>query len=336
MEGGSRTAFSEATLAMKPVDLNTGHSTSRMRRWSHETWQLIATVYNELWRTRAFTIAAALAFYFLFSLVPLLVIFSSLLQFLPVPDLFQQLLNLMAEFMPPDSLAFVERILADILTPNRGKLLSFGILGYLWTASGGFSSLIESLDMAYDVQVSRPWWRDRMRALVLAFTSGGLVSLSVLLLIAGPHFGHFLTTVFPVPYSVEHLWPVFRPVFIFITFVAGLEVVYYLGPNCKHSFLSTLPGAAIAIFIWLIGSWGLTFYASNITNYNVTYGSMGAIIGLMLWFYITALAILIGAELNAELTKSRAADFFCEFPAKAKVPVAEPVPAATAAAKPQV
>jgi membrane protein len=320
---------------MNRVDLNAGHFAGRMRSWGHETWHLIGIVYGELYRTRAFTIAAALAFYFLFSLVPLLVIFSSLLQFFPVPDLFQQLLNLMAEFMPPDSLAFVERILADILTPHRGKLLSFGILGYLWTTSGGFSTLIESLDIAYDVQVSRPWWRDRVRALVLAFTSGGLVSLSVLLLIAGPHFGHFLTTVFPVPAVIEHLWPVIRPVFIFITFVTGLEVVYYLGPNCKHSFLSTLPGAAIAISIWLIGSWGLTFYVSNITNYNVTYGSMGAIIGLMLWFYITALAILIGAELNAELTKSRAAGFFCELPAQAERPLAEPVPAVTAAAKPQ-
>lgn len=320
---------------MKRVDLNAGHYASSMRRWGHEAWHLIGIVYSELGRTRAFTIAAALSFYFLFSLVPLLVIFSSLLQFFPVPDLFQQLLNLMAEFMPPDSLAFVERILADILTPNRGKLLSFGILGYLWTTSGGFSALIESLDIAYDVQVSRPWWRDRMRALVLAFTSGGLVSLSVLLLIAGPHFGHFLTTVFPVPSSVEHLWPVFRLVFIFITFVTGLEVVYYLGPNCKHSFLSTLPGAAIAISIWLIGSWGLTFYVGHITNYNVTYGSMGAIIGLMLWFYITALAILIGAELNAELAKSRAAGFFCRLPAQTEKPLAGPVPAATAAAKPQ-
>ncbi|MBV8438288.1 MAG: YihY/virulence factor BrkB family protein [Silvibacterium sp.] len=320
---------------MNRVGLNAGDYTSRMHRWSHETWHLIVIVYSELWRTRAFTIAAALAFYFLFSLVPLLVIFSSLLQFFPVPDLFQQLLNLMAEFMPPDSLAFVERILADILTPNRGKLLSFGILGYLWTTSGGFSTLIESLDIAYDVEVSRPWWRDRMRALVLAFTSGGLVSLSVLLLIAGPHFGHFLTSVFPVPQSVEHLWPVFRPIFIFITFVAGLEVIYYLGPNCKHSFLSTLPGAAVAISIWLIGSWGLTFYVSDVTNYNVTYGSMGALIGLMLWFYITALAILIGAELNAELAKKRADGFFCEVPAEAKRPLAGPVPAATAAAKPQ-
>lgn len=317
---------------MKRTDLNAGHHAGSLHHWGRQTWRLMLTVYGELWRTRAFTIAAALAFYFLFSLVPLLAIFSSLLQFLPVPDVFQQMLDLMARIVPPDSMAFVERIVADILTPHRAKLLSFGILGYLWTTSGGFSALIDSLDIAYDVKVSRPWWRDRMRALLLAFTSGGLIAVTVLLLIVGPHFGHFLTEVFPVPQVVEHLWPVFRRVFVFVSFIAALEVVYYLGPNCKHSFLSTLPGAAFAISIWLIGSAVLTFYLSNISNYNATYGSMGALIGLMLWFYLTALAVLIGAELNAELAKQRAGGILCELPPQPQKPLAAPVPAASAAA----
>lgn len=314
---------------MTGVDLKVLRPAGRLHRWGFGAWRLSRTVYTELWRTRAFTIAAALAFYFLFSMVPLLVIFSSLLQFLPVPDVFQQLLNLMAGIVPPDSMTFVERIVADILTPNnRVKLLSFGILGYLWTTSGGFSALIESLNIAYDVEVSRVWWRDRLKALQLAFTSGGLVSLSVILLIVGPHFGHFLSEVFPIPLAIEHLWPLFRLVFIFVTFVTGLEVVYYLGPNCRHSFLSTFPGAIFAITIWLVGSSVLSYYLSHISNYNVTYGSMGAVIGLMLWFYITGVAILIGAELNAELAKQRAGGVMCELPPHPEKPIAGPLPAA--------
>jgi len=183
------------------------------------------------------------------------------------------------------------------------------------------------LDIAYDVEVSRPWWRDRLKALELAFTSGGLVSVSVLLLIAGPHFGHFLTEIFPMPAVIEHLWPVLRVIFIFLTFVTGLEFVYYRGPNCRHSFLSTLPGALIAIVIWLLGSLVLSYYLSNVSNYNVTYGSLGAVIGLMLWFYITALAILIGAELNAELAKQRRGGIMCDLPSHPEKPVTEAVPA---------
>lgn len=318
----------ETAGTMSGIDLKAARHTGRLHRWGSGAWRLIRTVYTELWRTRAFTVAAALAFYFLFSMVPLLVIFSSLLQFLPVPDVFQQLLNLMAGIVPPDSMTLVERIVADILTPNRGKLLSFGILGYIWTTSGGFSALIESLNIAYDVEIARSWWRDRLRALVLAFTSGGLVSLSVLLLIVGPHFGHFLTEVFPIPPPIEHFWPHFRLIFIFITFVTGLEFVYYLGPNCRHSFLSTFPGALFAITIWLLGSSVLNYYLGHISNYNVTYGSMGAIIGLMLWFYITGVAILIGAELNAELAKQRATGPTCPLPSHPEKPIAGPLPAA--------
>ena len=318
----------EAAVAVNKVDLKAAQRAERLHRWSDHVWRLTRIVYAELWRTRAFTIAAALAYYFLLSTIPLLVIFSSLLQFFPIPDVFQQVLNLMARIVPPDSLTLVERILSDILTPNRGKLLSFGILGYLWTASGGFSALIESLDIAYDVTVSRPWWRDRTRALLLAFSSGGLVSVSVFLLIVGPHFGHFLAEIFPAVNAVVHLWPIFRRLFIFFTFVAGLEVVYYLGPNSRHSFISTLPGATFSVSIWLVGSACLNYYLSHFSNYNVTYGSMGAIIGLLLWFYLTALAILIGAEVNAELAKLRAAAGLREIPPHPEKPVAGTVPAA--------
>jgi membrane protein len=314
---------------MTPIDLNAERNT-RLHRWARPAWCLICTVYKELWRTRAFTIAAALAFYFLTSMVPLLVIFWSLLQFLPVPDVFQHLLDFMAEIVPPDSMTFVERIVSDILTPDRGKLLSFGVIGYLWAATGGFSALIESLDIAYDVPVSRPWWRDRLRALLLTFTSGGLVSLSVVLLISGPYLGHFLSQIFPFFRVIEHLWPLLRLALLGATFVTSVEFVYYLGPNCRHSFLSTLPGAIVAIAIWLIGSAGLNYYLTHLSNYNATYGSMGAVIGLMLWFYITALAMLIGAELNAEMMKQHAASIACDLPAPSEKPTAGPVPAAAA------
>ena len=274
-----------------------------LRHSWREIRYLAIVIYRELLRTRVLTIAAALAFYFLLALVPMLIIISSLLQFLPIPDIFQQLLNLMATLVPPDALGFIETILISILSPNRGKLLSFGVLGYLWAAAGGFSSLIESLDIAYDVEVSRPWWRDRVRALILTLTSGGLASLSMLAFIAGPHFGHFLTAVFPMPQVIEHLWPALRLVIAFFTFVTGLEIVYYLGPNARHSFTSTLPGAVFATAVWFLGSAGLNYYLSHLSNYNATYGSMGALIGLMLWFYLIALATLSGAELNAELAK---------------------------------
>lgn len=286
--------------------LSLGDVRGQLAHYAKRIWRLTVVVYKEMDRTRAFTVAAALAFYFLWSLVPLLILLSSLLKFLPITNLFQQMLNLMAELVPAYAMSFVEEIVIGILSPSRTKLLSFGIIGYLWAASGGFSSLIEALNIAYDVRVSRAWWKDRLRALVLTLTSGALASVSLLAYILGPHFGHYLHHIFALPAGAEHIWPVLRLMINFATFVAGLEIIYYLGPNARHSFLSTIPGAVMAIAVWFLGSWGLSFYLGHLSNYNATYGSMGALIGLMLWFYLTALAILLGAELNAEYAKLRA------------------------------
>lgn len=264
---------------------------------------LTMLVYQELWRSRSFTVAAALAYYSLLSIVPLLIVFASLLRFLPISDMVSQLLQMLATFMPPDSMQIIDSVVLSILEPGHVKVLSFGILSYLWAATGGFSALIEALDIAYDVTDCRPWWRDRLQALLLTFTVGGIGIFLLLMILAGPRFGHFLTLFFPIPESFAMLWPILRWMMTTIMFVIALELMYYLGPHARHSFISTLPGAAIAVVVWFLGSFGLSFYLSHLSNYNKTYGSLGAVIGLMLWLYISSLAVLIGAEVNAELGK---------------------------------
>lgn len=283
--------------------MSEGNTLARAAGVWKETRQLTVTVYNEMFRTRAFTVAAALAFFFLWSLVPLLILLSSMLKLLPIPNLHQQMLNMMGQLVPGYAMGFVRQVMIGILNTNHTKLLSFGLVVYLWGATGGFSSLIESLDIAYDVRVSRAWWKDRMRALVLTLIAGVLASISLLAFVIGPHFGHLLRDVFSFPEGLEYVWPTVRVIINFITFVVGLELIYYLGPNAHHTLVSTLPGAILAIGVWFVGSWGLSYYLAHLSNYSATYGSMGALVGLMLWFYFTALAILMGAELNAERAK---------------------------------
>lgn len=279
--------------------------TDETKRIGRQTAKVAVVVYNELWRTRVFTVAAALAFYFLLSLVPLLIVFASLLWYLPATSAVSQLLNIMAALIPADSARLVQSATLSVLGPGHTSFLSFGILSYLWAATGGFSVLIESLDIAYDVEDCRPWWRQRLQAFLLTFTVGGLGMISLLAIVVGPHFGHFLGLFFPVPAFLAHVWPILRWIVTIATFVTGIELMYYLGPRASHSFWSTLPGAALAVAMWFLGSFGLSFYLTNIANYNKTYGSLGAVIALMLWLYISSLAVLIGAELNAEIGKAR-------------------------------
>jgi membrane protein len=280
------------------------------RRW-RRTRSLTVIVVRELIRTHVFDAAAALAFWSMLSLVPLLIAVAALLSLLRLPGLLPQLLSVMALLVPPESLSMVEKMVGGLLEPHRG-MLSFGILSYIWSTTGGFASLIAALNIAYDVDKPRSWLRDRAQACLLTSTSGGLLTVSLLALLVGPQFGHFLARAFSLPGPLEQMWPVIRIATVFVTFVLALELVYFLAPNRRQRFASTLPGAVIAIALWFAGSAGLSFYLNHLTNYSRLYGGMGAVIALMFWIYLTALAILIGAEVNAELAKLRDALFRAE------------------------
>lgn len=273
------------------------------RRWK-ESRALSLIVFHELMRTRVIDVAAGLAFWSMMSMVPLLMSVVGLLSLLHLPNLLPELLGTLALLVPQGSLTMVEKMVGNLLTPHKGAF-SFGLFSYVWSTTGGFTSLISALNIAYDVPVHRSWLRDRLQAIFLAFTSGGLLTLALLALLAGPHFAHFLGQIVPIPPPVERMWPLIRFGIIFIGFVLALEIVYFLGPNMRQHFKSTLPGAIVAIAFWFAGSFGLAFYLNHLAHFSRLYGGMGAIIGLMFWIYLTALVILAGAELNAELAKRR-------------------------------
>ncbi len=159
------------------------------------------------------------------------------------------------------------------------------------------------MNIAYDVHQERPWWRDRLQALLLTSTCGALGIFSLLCLIFGPSVLHLLSRVLPIPYVFSIIWLPLRAVLLFGTSVANVMLLYSLGPNRKVPFRTLLPGASVAVVFWFMGSFGLSEYAEHFSNYSATYGSLGAIILLMLWLYLTSVVLLVGAELNAELWK---------------------------------
>ncbi len=267
--------------------------------------RLALTVYSELFRTRVFTVAAALAFFFLLAFIPLLIVLASLLAYLPLPNLCGQLLLLLSSFVPPDSLALVARVMNSLLTPGKGKFIGFGLIGAFWAASGGFSASIDALNIAYDAADSRPWWRDRLQALILTVTVGGLAVVSLLSIILGPQFGHLLTNFFGVSFSATRFWPAIRILLMFTSFVGAVTLLYVMAPTVKQRLSATLPGAILAVLVFFAGSYGLSFYIFHFSQYSTGYGPLGATLALMLWLYIVAIAILVGAEINAELLKIR-------------------------------
>jgi membrane protein len=263
----------------------------------------LVRTYGDVLRNHTLQMAAALSYYFVLSLFPALIFLSAIVAFLPLPDLFNQALGMMARFLPPDSMGLVRRVLSDVITPNRGAFLSFGILGTLWAASGGFAAAIEALNIAYDVEDDRPFWKTRPLAVGLAFVTGALMLVALSVMIVGPRFGEWLAARVHLSHLLVLLWPYIHwSVAIGFTILA-VEALYFLAPNVKQRFLATLPGAILAVGCWIALSYLLGLYFRHFASFNKTYGTLGAAIALMTWLYWTGFGMLVGAELNSELAK---------------------------------
>jgi membrane protein len=270
-------------------------------------WQAIKNAvlrtYEDVLRNHTLQMAAALSYYSILSLFPALIFLSAVVAYLPVPNLFNQALGLMARFLPADTMGLVSRVLADVVSHHRGKLLSFGVLATLWTASSSFSAAIEALNIAYDTRDDRPFWKTRPLALLLALITGALLLVALATMIVGPRFGVWLAERVHLSHVFIVLWPYIHWTIAVGFSVLAVEVVYFLAPNVKQRFRATLPGALLAVACWILLSYVLGIYFRHFANFNKTYGSLGAVIALMVWLYWTGFAMLVGAELNAELAK---------------------------------
>ncbi len=262
-----------------------------------------AKTYDDVGRNHTLQMAAALSYYFVMSLFPALIFLSAVVTFLPVPDLFDQALSLMSRFVPPDSMGLVRKVLSDVVTPNRGAFLSFGLLGTLWSASGGFSSAIEALNIAYDVEETRPFWKLRPLAIGLTLMMGALLLIAMGVMIVGPRFGEWLSGRLHLSQIWIWTWPYIHWTLAVAFTILAVEVLYFKAPNVKQRFWATLPGALLAVGCWIGLSYALGIYFRSFANFNKTYGTLGAAVALMVWLYWTGFAMLVGAELNAELAK---------------------------------
>ena len=265
---------------------------------------------DALWRTveavpakHTLQMGAALSYYFVISMFPAILLISAIVAYLPGENPFDRVLSLMSGFVPRESIDLLHKVLSTVVTPNRSTLLSFGILGTLWTASGGFAAAIEALDIAYDVEEARPFWVTRPLAVGLTFLVGVLLLVALVVMIVGPQFGTWLASQANLSWLLARSWPYIHWTVAVLFTVLAVEAMYFLAPNVKQRFWATLPGAVLAVGCWIGLSYILGYYFRSFAHFNKTYGAMGAVIALMVWLYWTSFFMLVGAELNCELAK---------------------------------
>ncbi len=249
--------------------------------------------------------AAQLSYYFLLSLFPLLICVSALLGYFFAAEttLEQRLLQYLGTMMPKAAFDVVRATADDLLQTRDGGILSFGLLVALWLASSGMEAVIEGLNVAFQVQEARPWWRRRLVALGLTVNVALLVGCALGLVLAGAVGGRILADLAGLGDIWSPLWRLVQWIASILFLLFAIALVYFLGPNLKDRRKTQVivPGAVVALTGWMTASVGLRVYLDNFSVFGRTYGSLGAVIALLLWLYLTGAALLLGAEINSAI-----------------------------------
>ena len=244
--------------------------------------------------------AAQLAYYLLLGLVPALVFLIALISYFP-SDLIQQLIEGVRAVAPPDIAELVQSQMQRIAEGQHGGLLTFGIAMAVWSSSAAMVAITSALNRAYDIEEGRPWWKVRLVAIGLTLALAAFILVAFGLVLAGPLLGRGLAEAVGLGQAFETAWAVLHWPLALALVAVAIGLINYFAPDAEQDWEWITPGALLATFLWLVVSLGFKLYVERFADYNAAYGSLGGVIMLMLWFYLSSLAVLIGAEMNAEI-----------------------------------
>jgi membrane protein len=269
------------------------------------SWKKMATrVWNEMSHDDAFGDAAKLAYYFLLALFPLLIFLTSAIGLIvgSGTGMRHTLFQYLARVMPSSASQLIDSTMLEVTSSSSAGKLSFGLLLALWAASNGMGAITEALNTAYDVEETRPWWKRRLAAVLLTIGLSVLIISALALVIGGGRLADYLAAVFGFSSGFTWAWKILQWPIALAFMLSAFALIYYFAPDVRDQDWKWItPGSVIGLALWLFASFGLKGYLHFFDSYSTTYGSLGAVIILMLWLYLTGLAVLAGGEVNAEI-----------------------------------
>ena len=250
-------------------------------------------------------LAGQLAYYLILALFPFILVLVSLMGMVSSENLAEEVLGYLQQVMPPQVYEIIDTYTGDIISGNnpRPGLFSIGLLITIWSASGAFAALINALNKAYDIEETRPFWKVRGIAILMTLGLSVLILVGVLLMVAGYPIGLAVADIFGLGNYFELVWGIIRWPLALLFLVTVVALLYYFAPDADQPFRWITPGGFIGVALWVLASVGFNIYVSNFGSYDKTYGSIGAVILLLLYLYISSLVVLFGAELNATLVR---------------------------------
>jgi membrane protein len=250
------------------------------------------------------TYAAALAYRLLFSIFPFLVFLITLLGFLRVPEMFDWLREQAAYVLPDQAMDLVNTVVTEVETP-RGGLMSVAVALAVWSASAGVLGTMNALNVVFEVRERRAAWKRILVSLMYTLALALMLVIAAGMMITGPELLTWAARYVRLESYFIMVWSWIRWPLIVFLLILVVSMVYYAGPNLKQPFRLITPGAILAVAAWIAASFGFALYVQTFASYNKTYGSMGAVIVLLLYFFLSAAVLLFGAEINAALARRR-------------------------------
>jgi membrane protein len=274
------------------------------------TWkQLGKGVWGEVNNDDVLGRSAELAYYFLLAIFPALFFLISIFGIIEHGNhaLREQLMTYFAQVMPGQAKDLVSHTLDQIAHGSSGTKMALGLAGALWTASAGMAAIMDVLNITYDVPEGRSYARKRMIAIGLTVAVVSLVIVALVLIFYGPKIADGIFGTVGLGNVFAWIWKIVQwPIAVFFVILA-FALIYYKAPDVEQpTWHWVSPGAAIGVLLWLAASFGFRVYLHYFNSYNSTYGALGGVIVLMVWFYITGLAILVGSEINSEIEHAAA------------------------------
>jgi membrane protein len=267
------------------------------------TWpQILKQTFNEaFFKDNVLAMAAQLAYYFFFALFPALLVVIAIASYFPVERLIDEMFIVLGGVIPPEALAIITEQIQKISNGEQGGLLTIGMLTALWSSSAAMTAISDTVNRAYGVEERRPWWKVRLIAIALTIGLSVFILISFALVLVGPTLAEQLANRLYLGPAFEWTWKILQWPIVFALVATGVGLVYYFAPDVEQEWFWLTPGSVMATVVWLAFSLAFKFYVAKLGAYTETYGAIGAVMVLMLWFYLSGLVLLIGAEMNAEI-----------------------------------
>lgn len=273
------------------------------RGWWRRSYEFFRQLASSFSRNQSLDLAAQLAYYAILSIFPFAMCLLTIVGYIPLHGLDQQILANVYSLMPPAAAKLTDQTLHEIIGRQRGWLLASTLVFAIYSASSGTSGLITALNRAYDVSETRAAWAVKLRAILITLCGIVAVIVATAALLIGPDIAHkvfawlHLGRIFDVAWTWLR-WPVAAAVVMLM-----LACVYYFLPNVKQKWRFITPGSVVAVLAWIGASLGFRVYLSHFNSYAKTYGALGTVVVLLVWLYISGLMVIIGGEINAILDR---------------------------------